>query len=115
MPTLGPARLRVFYYHLGKTDWPTRDDFLSREARDLAPVRQDPYYEPINKGVSVVASLEHARALRDRFPRTNWRYAAKLEIPREIPMEQSFWEGHYTVWATPEQLLGWVVEVVPLG
>lgn len=63
----------------------------------------------------MVETVTHAQLLRDLFPQAGWRFAAKLTIPDRVRMQQSEWAGHYTIWATPEELLGWVVEVVPLS
>lgn len=108
------GRPRVVY-RLVRRPRPTRVDFESRAARGVAPTRRGAYYAELNRGVSVVASIAHARILRDLFPRTHWEYVAKLAIPAGVRLEQSGWEGHYTVWAPPEDLLSWVVGVEPLG
>lgn len=53
--------------------------------------------------------------LRGLFPRARWRYVAQLSIPAGVRIQETGWEGHYTVWATPEDLLSWVVSIDPLG
>lgn len=37
-----------------------------------------------------------------------------LDIPPDVRIEATLWKGHYTVWAEPDELLAWVIEVVPL-
>lgn len=101
-------------FHLLRGPIPNRDDFLSREARGLHLRGRDPYREDLNRGVSLVASLDGARLLRTRLPRGHWRYAARLAIPAGVRLEPTFWDGHYTVWADPDDVLRWVVDVVAL-
>jgi len=48
--------------------------------------------------------------LRALFPRLG-AYVARLEIPAGVRVEPTLWLGHYTVWADPDDLLGWVTEV----
>lgn len=47
------------------------------------------------------------------FPRLG-AYAAKVAIPAGVRIEPTLWQGHYTVWAGPDDLLEWVVEVLPV-
>ena len=104
---------RVCYFHLVRGAKPTREDFLSHQARGIPPRRADAARADLNRGVSLLDTLERASHLRGLFPRLGW-HAAKLEIPAGVRVEATLWEGHYTVWADPDDLLGWVVEVVPL-
>lgn len=110
----GPTpRGRVVYHGLRNETY-TRENFLSREARGIPPIRPGPHYADLNRGVSGVATIDHVRELVRRLPGTRWRYAAVLEIPEDVRMEPSAWEGHYTVWAEPEQLVSWVRRVEQL-
>lgn len=105
--------MRVVYRGL-RQPTPARENFLSREARRLPPVRPGHYYEDLNRGVSVVTSIEHVRELLRRLPLTRWRYVAVLEIPEGVRARPTEWEGHFTVWAEPEQFLAWIVGVEAL-
>ncbi len=105
--------LRVFYFHLVRGAEPTREDFLSHEARGISPRKADARSADLNRGVSFLDTLKRVKQLRGLFPRLGG-HAAKLEIPTGVRIEATLWEGHYTVWADPDDLLGWVVEVVSL-
>ena len=101
------------YFRLVHGARPTRDDFLSHQARGIPPRRTDAAHADLNRGVSLLDTLERASHLHGLFPRLGG-HAAKLEIPSEVRVEATLWAGHYTVWADPDDLLGWVVEVVAL-
>lgn len=102
-------------YRLVRGPRPTRLDFESRAARGLSHTGGGAYYAELNRGVSVVASVAHARVLRDLFPRARWQYVAELAIPAGVRLRQTGWAGHYTVWAGPDDLLSWVVRVESLA
>ncbi|MEK7285340.1 MAG: hypothetical protein AAB114_05695, partial [Chloroflexota bacterium] len=85
----------------------------SHEARGIPLRRQGLYYRDLSQGVSILDTVERAREQCRLFPRLG-KYAAEILIPPDARVEQSSWEGHYTVWADADDLLGWVVRVVPL-
>lgn len=61
--------------------------------------------------MSLLDTLDRAKELRSLFPRLG-EHAARLELPADVRVEPTLWDGHYTVWADPDDLLGWVTEVV---
>lgn len=67
----------------------------------------------LSRGVSLLDSVGRARELRMLFPRLG-AYAAKVAIPPGVRIEPTLWRGHYTVWAGPDDLLEWVIEIVPV-
>ncbi len=103
--------MRLLYFHLVPDARPSREDFLSHEARGIPPRKADARSADLNRGVSLLDTLDRAKELRALFPRLG-AYAAMIEIPSGVRIEPTLWEGHYTAWADPDDLLGWVVEVV---
>ncbi len=98
---------------------PTSDDFstivavLGREPRGRATIPRRRQFH----GISVLDSLEHARARAVRFPHLGG-YIAELAIPPEAPIiyegPDSF--GHGNLYnAPPEVLAGLVVRVTPVA
>jgi len=105
--------LPIFYLRLVQSFRPTREDFLSHQARGIPARKMDARTADLNSGVSLLDTLEGAKQLQSRFPRLG-AYAAMLAIPAGIRVERTSWEGHFTAWADPDDLLTWVVRVVML-
>lgn len=61
---------------------------------------------------SVDAALRLRQALRDAGQNVRWVFLAELAIPADVEAQPSLWEGHWTVWARAEELLGHVVRVM---
>ena len=104
-------------FRLVQTDPPTIRDFLSHEALGLAPTRpltvrqQDQW-----RSVSHYATVEAAR-LRARLSTHLGTYVARIHVPGgvSVRVEQSGRDPlHFSVWAEPADLLGWVVSVEPV-
>ncbi len=107
---------RVFY-RLVQTNPPTLDDFRSNETLGKAPRR--PLSERDRdrwRGLSMYESAEAARELSRESP---WHgtYVAAIEIPAEASArarQTGRNRAHHTVWASPGDLLAWVVSVAPV-
>lgn len=92
-----------------------RVDFESNEALGQEPRR------PLSgevaflwAGLSVFESLETARAQRSRG-RWIGDFVAELFVPREVQLRArrtTKTEGHWTIWAEPDLLLGSVVAII---
>lgn len=105
--------MRASYVRLVSGATPSREDFLSHEARGIPPRKADARSADLNRGVSLLDTIERARELRALFPRLGV-YVARMEIPSGVRIEPTRWQGHYTAWADPGDLLGWVIEVIPI-
>jgi hypothetical protein len=104
-------------YRAVKTDQPTRDDFLSSQARGKPPVSQDQEVLRTHDGISMFTPLEIARTRALRYRRIG-SFLAEVVRPDDSPsiwIERTFAsEGHYTVWGNPDELLALVAGVVPV-
>lgn len=104
-------------YRLVQTDPPTIRDFLSYAALGVVPRRPlTPRQADQWDGVSHYASAATAQARARLSPRFG-TYILELRLPRgaQARVEQIGRDpDHYTVWAEPSDLLGWVASVEPL-
>lgn len=96
-----------------RTNPPTEADFMSAAARG----RPSPGYPETARlwdGISMYRTLAQARR-RARTAPSLGSFIAEVTIPTESParVERTLGPGHFTVWAAPANLLGWVVSVVP--
>jgi hypothetical protein len=109
--------MSIRLYRAVKTDRPTRDDFLSNQARGRQPINLDPEVLRTHDGISMFTPLEIARKRALRYRRIG-PFLAELVIPdnsSSIRVERTFAsEGHYTVWGNPDELLALVVSVIPV-
>jgi hypothetical protein len=110
----GPPRV---LYRLVQTDPPTLQDFMSYEALGIRPRRPPTTRQRDQwRGVSHYATLAAART-RARISPHLGAYVALIHIPDgvSVRVEQAGRDpDHYTVWAEPADLLGWVVSVEPV-
>lgn len=87
---------------------------MSQRDRGWRPKVDEERLRDLSRGVSVQSSVEHARAHAVRFPRLG-RHVAVLLIPAHVRLEKTGrGPGHYTVWANPDEVLDWVVNVMPV-
>jgi hypothetical protein len=102
-------------YRIVKTDPPTLQDFLSHRALGI------PLRHPTSRalrlwdGVSVHRTREQAAALTAVSPRLG-QYIAELRVTDGVGVRYELdngKNGHCTVWAEPDVLLGLVVAVTP--
>ena len=110
-PTPVQRRLR---YRVCRTDPPTEFDFFSHFRRGIRLRQPTPRAIDLSKGVSLWETEEQARALALRFPHTG-HYVAAVAVPDRVRQEGHPTSGHWNVWAEPEEMLTWVVQVVPVG
>lgn len=67
--------------------------------------------------ISVFEGEEQARRKAIGRPWLGNAFIARLEIPEQasVRCERTFrTSGHYTLWGSPEDLMRWVVSVVPV-
>jgi hypothetical protein len=107
----------VVLYRLIRSNRATREDFMSHEALGAPPRRRLTRREQDRwRGVSLQSTLESALVKANDSP---WlgQYLAEVHIPRGVAVriEQTGRDlYHYTVWADPDDLLSWVVSVIPV-
>ena len=105
------------FFRLLQTDLLTHQGFLSHEALGVPPRRPLSRREQdLWRGVSVHDSFEAACAKGTVSP---WlgQFVAEIRIPPgvEVRIEQTGRDrSHYTIWADPDELLSWVVSVMPV-
>jgi hypothetical protein len=96
-------------YRLVKTDPPTETDFLSQKAENRRLINKK--YADEFEGVSHWDSRAGAESLSGTVKGA--QFVAELSIPdgSSIRYRPSFREGHFTIWAEPDILLGLVVRI----
>lgn len=101
---------RSFFY-LVKTNPPTRDQFRSYYETGLVPANASERQIELLKGVSMWATEAQTRALTARM-RERYDYVAEVAIPEGVRVtRQGRSQGHHNVYASPEELVRWVVRV----
>lgn len=108
------------FFRIVQTNPPTRRDFLSNQERQREPrpgtseeVRQ------VWDGLSVHETEAQSRRQVREFPRLG-AFVAELRIPDQrvgpIRWQRTFSRnpGHYTLWGDSDELLGYVVNIVPV-
>jgi hypothetical protein len=101
------------FYRIVGADPPTLRDVTSMKALGKTLRFETPEALRIWDGISVSETLEQARLLCQRRPHLG-RFVAKLEIPPDsgvLSERTTKTQGHWTLWATPEELLACVVTV----
>jgi len=107
------TRTRSFF-RLVETDPPTRDAFRSYYDRGLTPPGASPRQIHLHRGVSVFETEEQTRARASQMA-TPYKYIAEVAIPEGVHVErQGRREGHHNVYAAPDDLLRWIVRVIPV-
>ena len=99
-------------YRAVSTFPPTRDDFLSDEAKGKRP-RPAQLQDPIlYRGISVFDDLAELAARRRRVPLPP--LTVELSIPDGAPVtiHKTLGPGHWTIVGNPATLLGYVVRLV---
>jgi hypothetical protein len=89
---------------------------LSDAARGIPPPVNDPVRAALHGGISVFSTEQQARNKARDYPFLG-AYIARLEIPAEAPIrvERTLsTRGHHTIWGDADQLLHYVVAVVPV-
>lgn len=102
-------------YYLVRRDPPQSDEFRSKVARGRF-VAGDAVGARLATGISMNATVEQVRRTARRFP-TVWRYIAALDLPTDgrVRIERTTAvAGHFTVWATPEELRQYIAFIMPL-
>ncbi len=109
-----PHRHARSFFRLVVTDPPTREAFLSAYELGRTPSGSSPRQVGIHKGVSMFETEEQARHLAVEQRRRHG-YIAQVAIPENVRVErQGRREGHHNVYASADDLLRWVVRVVPV-
>lgn len=108
---------KTVLYRLVEHDPPTLDDMRSYHelgiplrVRTAETVRQA-------SGISLYNTEQQARNQAGRLQRPEHRFIAELQIPANAPVtiERTGRRGHYTLWESPDVILGFVTRVVPIG
>jgi hypothetical protein len=105
---------RRFYRTIAGPD-PTRDDFLSDEARGNDPPRS-PDKRRYWQGFSAFDTWDNARAIAQRF-RSQGGHIAEVTIPAYGAITYERWgrnPGHYTLWGDLDDLLACVTAIQPV-
>jgi hypothetical protein len=107
-----PRRRSLF--RLVETDPPSREAFLSAYELGRTPPGSSPRQVAVHKGVSMFETEEQARRLAAE-QRRKYDYIAEVAIPEGVRVErQGHREGHHNVYVPADDLLRWVVRVVPV-
>jgi len=105
------------FYRIIRDEQATHWDFMSNEARRRQPRRPLlPTQRRLWRGLSHFDSLEIARAAARQTPSIG-SFIAEIVVPddAEIEIEQTGRPGHYTIWASPGRMLGYVRRVFPVN
>jgi len=108
------------FYRIARTNPPTHRDFLSNQARQREPRPGSPdELRQVWDGLSVHETEAQSRRQAREFPRLG-SYIAEMRIPDQpagpIRWQRTFSRnpGHYTLWGDPDELLAFVVSIVPV-
>lgn len=108
------------FFRIVKANPPGRRDILSNQGRrGEFPPHLPSHLRRLWDGISVHDSLDHARRQARETP---WlgSYVAEIKVPdgasARIRWERTILNnaGHHTLWGDPDDLLGFVVAVVPV-
>lgn len=106
--------LSRIFYRIVQTDPPTVRDFMSCEALGIAPRRPlSPSDRDRWRGVSHYARFAAAQSVVRARPGLG-AFIASVHIPSDgsVRVHQTGRDfDHFTVWAEPEDLIGWVMSV----
>jgi hypothetical protein len=86
---------------------------LSAARRGRRLRRPDPELDRLLSGVSVFETLEQARQQARKYPQLG-QYIAEIDVPLDSTIEcerTTRTDGHWTIWASPSELLQRVVMV----
>ncbi|MDQ3308127.1 MAG: hypothetical protein M3499_07210 [Actinomycetota bacterium] len=95
---------------------PTREDVLSYQELGIALTRRDPEALRLAAGISLYNTFQQARNQARRLPPAQRGFIAELRIPFDAPVtieRSTSTRGHYTLWGSPDGILGYVARVVP--
>jgi hypothetical protein len=103
------------FYRTIKGPNPTRDDFLSDQARGNDPPAA-PGKRRYWQGLSAFDSWENARAVARRV-RSQGDHIAEVTIPASGAITYERWgrnPGHHTIWGDPDDLMARVTAIQPV-
>ncbi|HWV22787.1 MAG TPA: hypothetical protein VNZ58_01235 [Thermomicrobiales bacterium] len=104
-------------YRIVNTNPPGEDDFKSYSQLGKRAFRQRPELERLMSGLSMLSTLEAARARGMGNPWKSRGHVAELSLPEDerVRIEQTTSDPfHYTVWADESLLRASIVRVVPI-
>jgi len=101
------------FWRIVRTNPPAEHDFLSNEARGLAPRNNDPDTLRLWSGISVYATRLQARRTATTYPFLG-TFLAELRILDDgrVRWEKTRGRGHHTLWGDARTLLGCVERVL---
>ncbi len=87
---------------------------MSYYDRGLTPPNASPRQIHLHKGVSMFETEDQARRIASEMAR-RYDYVAEVAVPEGVRAErQGRRAGHHNVYASPDDLLRWVVRVAPV-
>ena len=104
------------FYRIVQTMPPVHIDFTSNQAKGVPLRRDTAQARRLWTGISVFDTEEGAREMARRFP-TLGMYIAALAIPGNAPIRverTTAAPGHFTLWGEPDDIIGLVIDVVPV-
>ncbi|MCC7369208.1 MAG: hypothetical protein IT306_12340 [Chloroflexi bacterium] len=105
------------FYRIARDNPPTAWDFTSNEVKGRQPRRPLlPSQRRLWRGLSHFDTLDAARAAALNTPALG-KYVVEVDIPddADVEIEQTGRPGHFTIWASPVQLLRCLGRVVPVA
>lgn len=107
----------IVLYRIIRADAPTIDDMRSYAELGI-PLRHDtPAARWRASGLSVFDSLEQARRIGTGPPWHGSGFIAELRVPNDAPVKierTGRQRGHYTLWGSPDVILGYSALVGPI-
>lgn len=90
---------------------------LSYQALGIAPETDNAEMLRLSTGISLYNTLQQTRNQIRRMPPERRGFIAELRIPPDAPVtieRTGAQRGHHTLWGSPDDILGYVVKVIPL-
>jgi hypothetical protein len=105
--------MRLFY-RLVETDPPTREQFLPYHELGVTPPGASARELYLSKGVSMFETEEQARGAAPTMKK-RYDFIAEVRLPEGVHADrQGRRAGHHNIYAPPDDLIRWVVRVVPV-
>lgn len=111
-----PGSIRVLYRIVSQNP-PTREDVSSYQELGIPLRSATPEALRRSRGISLFNTLAQARKLGIGPPWHGSGFIAELQIPDDahVTIERTGRQrGHYTLWGSPDDILGYITHVVPI-
>jgi hypothetical protein len=106
----------IVLYRIVQDNPPRRVDMLSYQALGIVPDTDDPELLRISTGISLYNTLQQARNQMRRLPAARRGFIAELHLPANSPVtieRTGSQRGHHTLWGNADDILNYVVRVIP--